>query len=63
MLQKKKLIKSCGTVVEVNLLWIIFTWKGLQLVLALFISILYLKQGIEVRETESGEYSGWVNVH
>ena len=63
MLQKKKLIKSCGTVVEVNLLWIIFTWKWQQLVLALFISILYLKQGIEVRETESGEYSGWVNVH
>ena len=63
MLQKKKLIKSCGTVVEVNLLWIIFTWKWQQLVLALFISILYLKQGIEVRETECGEYSGWVNVH
>ena len=58
MLQKKKLIKSCGTVAEVNLQWIIFIWKGQQLVLALFISMLYLKQGKEVRGTESGEYSG-----
>ena len=39
MLQTKKQTKSCGAVVDVHLLW---TWKGQQLVLALFTSIVLI---------------------
>ena len=56
MLQTKELKKSCGTVVEVlfimNLKQLIFTWRGWDLVLSLFVSIyrnpLYLNQQCKI---------------